>query len=387
MAAQSKSVKSIVKGSLANSRIPSTATRKIVFAHKAAAGETYLDLAAMTVPPEYTALGFAQPSTDDIKKARVLFFHKNLRLVSNVNGTLIEYVDYTVGSNTQINFTATFGASTLDEIFTGYIEPVVLTGNMVVDIDPVVVTGTLAGSATDINIGKAKNILNLNEQIGAVEVVIDGQVFLRNLNNSTAAPANPDGNYEEVDGGAGQFTVVRLNDSTAGPRSYIVKSTAYDSVRPDGSLLDIVERQQGTIDKMVEDLAVVTGNPETNYQVAPSQPILKNFGDRVIALERFRAVVYNSPLATRTANGPVDRILFSTTPGVGTIVLPLTPVVGDWVEVWDSTASWGTNTATFGRNGNLIEGVAADFTVSTAGVKLRFVWAGGALGWIIGSVS
>lgn len=362
------------------------AVKKIVFAHKATLNDTGIDLSSLSVPASFSSQGFANPSSAELQAARLFFFRKNLRLWSDNKGQLEDYRDYTVDSNLQINFTATFGLAATDEIFVGHLDPASKTGTLVADSDSLVATGTLTGGTTTINLGKAKPIVDLTQQVGAVMVFIDGQQIFRNVGNAAAAPA-ADGNYEEVDTGNGEFTVIELNDSDPSDRPYLVVSTAIDVLRPDNSIKDVIEQQQGTIDKIVEDLAVTTGNPETNYQAGPSQPVLKNFGDRVIKLETYIPVVSADSLAKRTAVGPVDRVLFDTTAGVGTYVLTPTPAIGSWVEIWDTLGTWGSNTMTVDRNGSLIEGAAADFTISTDNVRVKFVYTGASQGWIVGDMS
>jgi len=383
MALQSKSTKSIVKQSLANSKVNNTGVKKILFAHKSPGSETSVNVTALVTPPAADMPGFTQPSVTEIQNARMFFYRKNLRIVSSDKGVLQDYLDYNVASNDLINFEFT---TVVDEIFHFYLEPIVRSGTLVADIDRVVATGTLLAGNVDINIGKSQDILDTSNQIGAVQVFVAGQLFLRNVANATAAPA-ADGEYEEVDAGGGKFTIVRLNNSFGTNEPYIVISTTAATIRPDGSIQDEIESQQATIDALVATTAVLAGVPETDFQAFPTQVQLTQYGDRVTALERYRALTDTSTTANRTGQQPTDRILFDTSAGVGTIILPLTPSVGDWVELWDGASAFATNTATVDRNGNLIEGAAANFTISTDDVKLKFVYSGTTLGWIIGTLS
>ena len=383
MALQAKSTKSIVKQSLNNSKVNNTGVKKILFAHKSPGSETSVDVTALVTPSASDMPGFTQPGLAEIQNARMNLFRKNLRIISSDKGALQDYLDYSVASSTVINFNFT---TVLDEIFHFYLEPVVKSGTLVADIDTLLVTGTLTAGTADINLGKAQDIINLTDQIGAVQVFVAGQLFLRNVSNATAAPA-ADGEYEEVDNGQSQFTIVRLNNTFGSDQPYVVVSTALTTIRPDGSFADELESQQGVIDLLVATTALLAGVPETNFQATPTQPQLTQYGNRVTALERYRAVLDSSPTATRTGTSPTDRILFNTAAGVGSIVLPLTPSVGDWVELWDGASAFATNTATVDRNGNLIEGAAANFTISTDDVKLKFVYSGSTLGWIIGTLS
>lgn len=284
MSIQKKSAISIVKKDLTRSKLPTLGVKKLMFAHKATAGESLIDLNSLTTPPEFTALGFSPSPTNELLAARMYFYRKNLRLHSSTKGELVDYIDYTVDSNSVISFTETFGTTVADEVIVGWLDPVVKSGSLVADADSVVVTGELTPGQTEINIGKSKPIINISQQLGSVELQIEGQTYLRNVANDTAAPA-ADGDYEEVDNGDGFFTIIKLNNPAVGGEAYIVKSTAIDVIRPDGSVLDAIEKQQGVVDKLVETTAVLAGVPETNFQAAPTQPQLKQFGDRLIDLE------------------------------------------------------------------------------------------------------
>ena len=120
--------------------------------------------------------------------------------------------------------------------------------------------------------------------MGAVMVVIDGDPQFRNVGNATAAPS-ADGDYEEVDNGAGRSSLIRMNSTSGSDRSFHVISTATTVIRPDGSVMDEIEKQNGIIDKLVETTAVLAGVPETDFQSAPTQPQLKQFGDRLVQAE------------------------------------------------------------------------------------------------------
>jgi hypothetical protein len=286
MSTTGKSSISLKKADLLNQKNPAMSVRKLVFAHKAAAGESGINLSALTTPVEYSSKGFVQPSYEELQRANLLFHRKNLRLISTARGQLVDYDSYEVSSNLQINFTDSFGTSQADEIFIGFIEPVVTTGNLVADVEFILQTGTITAGEADVNVGKSfVTNLNPNHQMGAVMFIIDGAVKRRNVGNATAAPSAP-GDYEEVDNGGGNCTLLRLNNTSGSDQDYIVVSTATTVVRPDGSVLDEIEKQQGTIDKLVETTASLAGVPEGNFQVTPTQPQLKQFGDRLVGTEQ-----------------------------------------------------------------------------------------------------
>ena len=89
-----------------------------------------------------------------------------------------------------------------------------------------------------------------------------------------------------------------------------------------------------------------------------------------------------SPLKTAaftfTSLGP--RVLVDTTSAAITGTLPASPAVGARC-LFSDVADFSVNALTIGRNGELIEGVAADMTVSTKNTSGGFVFVGGSTGW------
>lgn len=89
-----------------------------------------------------------------------------------------------------------------------------------------------------------------------------------------------------------------------------------------------------------------------------------------------------SPLQTSaftfTSLGP--RVLVDTTSGAITGTLPASPAVGAR-SLFSDAADFSVNALTIGRNGELIEGVAENMTVSTKNTSGGFVFVGGSTGW------
>jgi hypothetical protein len=385
MAITGTGVTSIRKQDLEGSKPIAIAFKKLVFAHKATSGDTGINLLALSAPTEMSSVGFVQPTSAELTSAKLLFFRKNLKLISSSRGELMDFLSYTVASNTRINFNG-FTADP-NEIFVGIIDHEPTTGLEVVDASPLVASGTLTAGLQDFATGEAFEVNKYpTKQVGNVIVFVDGVQQFRNTGNATASPS-ADGNYQEIDNGSGLGTTIRMNTIEAYDRNVVVLSNGLLVNRPSASRDQALETLAGQIDAMIPDLAAATGNPESNYQAAPNNVDLKSFGDQVHKLQRYRLVLSTDLLAERTAVGPVDLVLFNTSSGAGTLVLPTTPSAGDHVEVWDSHGMWGTFGLTIDRNGNNIEGAAADFTVNTANIRLRLVYAGSSRGWIIGDLS
>jgi len=283
MSVTGKSTKSYRKTDLQNDKSLQV-VKSFRFAHKASAGDPGFSIYALNVPTEMTSLGFSQPSANDISKANLLFYKNNLSIVSSARGQLNLEYDYVVTS-TGISFTDLFGTALDGEIFVCTLNSVATTGNLVADTNFICETGTLAANTTSIAVGQSFKVnQNPTKQLGAVMLFIDGQQMLRNVGNATANPS-ADGDYEEVDNGYGDCTLLEMNNSSVSARTYTVVSSWLSVVKPDGSVVETINKQQATIDKVVETLAVVAGVPETDFQAAPTQPQLNQFGDRLISLE------------------------------------------------------------------------------------------------------
>jgi hypothetical protein len=69
------------------------------------------------------------------------------------------------------------------------------------------------------------------------------------------------------------------------------------------------------------------------------------------------------------------------TAGAVTVTLPANPVIGEQHTVVDGTGGAGAHNITVARNGKLINGAAADSTISSNFRQLFFVFLGGAIGW------
>ena len=276
------SVKSIRKQDLINSKVPSIGFKKTVFAHQASAGETGINLYALKKPSTSYMPVFNQPLVAELVNANLYTFAKNLTLTSSVRGPLIQGMSYTVNSNSYISFTASFGTALANEIFVGVIDPVARTGNLMADAEVIVASGTLAPGSTDISVGKSfKTNMYPTTNIGAVMLILAGVVQSRNSGN---ASVGGDGNYYELDNGFGECALLKLNSAVGISTKYIVISTATTVIRPDGSLMDEIEKQQGTIDAMIPTLAALAGVSVTNFYATPTQPQLKQFGDRFLSL-------------------------------------------------------------------------------------------------------
>jgi hypothetical protein len=73
----------------------------------------------------------------------------------------------------------------------------------------------------------------------------------------------------------------------------------------------------------------------------------------------------------------------NTTSGAITVTLPSSPSAGDVVGIKDYANTADTNAITIGRNGSNIDGVAADFQITTEGLSALLVYVDATKGWLI----
>jgi hypothetical protein len=253
--------------------------KNLMFAHKATSGDSGINLNSLVAPTEMT--GFVNPSVADLQTARLMFFRKNLRLVSSLRGELIDYLSYEVASSTQINFvdfTAEDG-----EIFVGVVEAKPITGPIVVEARPIAATGLLDVGVNDFAVGTPFEVNKFpTQQVGAVLVYRNGLLQARNTGNSDTIL---DANYYEEDAGNGLGSVIHFNNAPVGQADNImVVSNGLLAERPTGSMMAEIEALAGQLDRVIPVLADVSGLDETEFQSAPNNQDLLQFGDRVIAL-------------------------------------------------------------------------------------------------------
>lgn len=76
----------------------------------------------------------------------------------------------------------------------------------------------------------------------------------------------------------------------------------------------------------------------------------------------------------------------STASAAFTVTLPSSPAKGDRIRFFDVAKTFDTNALTVGRNGQLIQGDAADLTVTTEGAAFELVYYNASFGWRIFTV-
>jgi len=81
-----------------------------------------------------------------------------------------------------------------------------------------------------------------------------------------------------------------------------------------------------------------------------------------------------------------DGVMVDTDSSAITITLPISsgpPALGDFVRIMDATGNAATNNITVARNGNNIQGAAADLTIATNRAAIGLVYVNATEGWVL----
>ena len=93
-----------------------------------------------------------------------------------------------------------------------------------------------------------------------------------------------------------------------------------------------------------------------------------------------------STIATNFSAVNFGGYFVNTTSGGVTATLPSSPAVGDTIRFLDAAKTFDTNTFTVARNGKLMQGDAADLTVTTESAAFELIFSGDTFGWRIFSI-
>ena len=324
---------------------------RIMFAHQATQGDTGFNLASL-VTPTSAMPGFVNPSAATLMSANLYFNQVNFNLYSSIRGSLVPYSDYTIGSNTQVNFPNY--ATTDGEWLWGTIEAQ-KPGLNFVDASMFVLTGTLPAGTTTFVCGAYPLNMYPTQQIGAVTVTVDGVKQYRNTGNATASPT-ADGNYQET-GVSIVFNVPFAQNAVVD-----VVSTGLLVNNPSTSRDAAIQTLGGQMNQVIYDLALATGNSTTRYQAVANYPDLTAFGNIVLGM------VTNPYKATSSVTAVVNDVIYAdtVTGGAFGVTLPLNPSIGNTVQVVDYKSYFATAGVTFNPNGSPLNGTASNYLCNVA---------------------
>lgn len=122
-----------------------------------------------------------------------------------------------------------------------------------------------------------------------------------------------------------------------------------------------------------------------NAVAASNGLVLTSDTSGVLTWDTPKPFVY-SVVATSFSAVVGNAYFVNTTSGGITATLPASPATGDSIRFFDVAKTFDTNTFTVSRNGKLIQGDAANMTVTTEGAAFELVFSNDTFGWRIFSI-
>lgn len=272
MSIQGKGNLSYKKQNVQKQNAPHTGVKTITFAHLFAdAGDTFIPFDALVTPPDWSTSGLANPTTQSLLSAQLQVFKNNVTVTSSARG-LIQKSEYIVHAN-RIEFKNI--TSLVNEAFEVEVADILITGNLIVDMQTIRVEGELQNDDTDFNMGYEFDILS--EEIIVFREGI--QMFRSDNNDSSGAT----GNYYYVDNqGSGKSSLIRFFEPSVGVEPILVASTGGVVDSPNVSTFQQIQSLQGQLDAVIPTVAALAGVPESNFRAGPNNVDLKTFGDQLI---------------------------------------------------------------------------------------------------------
>lgn len=272
MSIQGKGNLSYKKQNVQKQNAPHTGVKNITFAHLFSnAGETTIPFDALVTPPEWSTSGLVNPTSQSLLSAQLQVFKNNVTVTSSARG-LIQKSEYIVHGN-RIEFKNI--TSLANEVFEVEVADILVTGNLIVDMQTIRVEGELQNTDTDFNMGYEFDVLN-------EEIIVfrDGIQMFRSDNNDSSGTT---GNYYYVDtDGNGRSSLLRFFEPSVGVEPVLIASTGGVVDNANVSTFQQIEHLAGQLDAIVPTVAALAGVPETNFRAGPNNVDLKTFGDTLV---------------------------------------------------------------------------------------------------------
>ena len=129
-------------------------------------------------------------------------------------------------------------------------------------------------------------------------------------------------------------------------------------------------------------LGILTASSSNTVPVPPGSVMLcRSDGTDTVGsiLQKGYATITDSNTPYTAVAGA--QIFANTSANPITVNLPLSPSTGDEVTIIDTRGSWGSNNLTVGRNGEPINTVTSDLTLSNNGQSITLVYIDSTRGW------
>lgn len=268
---QGKNSKSYKKKNTSDQQQPHTGFKNLVFGHQfASAGETIIPFNSLVQPSNWPQAGLVNPNAQTLLAAQLQVFKDNITVTSSARG-IIQKSEYIVRANA-IEFLNI--ESLVNEVFEVEVADLMITGNLIVDMQTIRIEGELSDTETDFNMGYEFDVLK-------EEVIVfrDGIQMFRSDNNDSSGTT---GNYYYLDSGNGRASVIRFFEPAVGNEAILIATTGGVVDPANVSTFQQIESLQGQLDAVIPTVAALAGVPETNFRVGPNNVDLKQFGDLLI---------------------------------------------------------------------------------------------------------
>jgi len=203
----------------------------------------------------------------------------------------------------------------------------------------------------------------------------------------------PDGiekSYLVFNNTTGAFTVQFKTASGTGP-TFTATDKGYKIVYTDGT--DVIEVPTTPADGSITSAKLATDAVITS-KISALQVTNAKLANKSITINGVAATLGSSvTIAAGTDWQAVKTTTFTAVAGEGyfvntnagafTVTLPATPTLGDEVSFIDYAGTFDTNNLTVARNGENIQGSAADLTVATERAGFSLVYTDGTQGWLL----
>jgi len=223
------------------------------------------------------------------------------------------------------------------------------------------------------------------------KAVINEQILIGDGTGFTAAPLSGDvtmTNTGAVTIAADSVTYDMMQDTTTNNR--VLGAATAGTVAEVQVATDMVADNAVTLAKMaglVRGKIIVgdaSGDPSA-LTVGTADQVLTSNGTDV----SWQDSVGGAAWALKTASYQAvagDGVMVDTSSSAITVTLPISsgpPSLGDFVRVLDATGNAATNNITVARNGNNIQGAAADLTIATNRAAIGLVYVNATQGWVL----